>query len=86
MKNWFLIESDCWMGKIALLIFCLNQGRLVVQIRAEGGCMRVRGTVLNTLKGGATEKRRWETKILKRGGKLGQGVGALKKGVLEPPF
>ena len=74
------------MGKIALLIFCLNQGRLVVQIRAEGGCMRVRGTVLNTLKGGATEKRRWETKILKRGGKLGQGVGALKKGVLEPPF
>ena len=56
------------MGKIALLIFCLNQGRLVVQIRAEGGCMRVRGTVLNTLKGGATEKMRWETKILKQGG------------------
>ena len=56
------------MGKIALLIFCLNQGRLVVQIRAEGGCMRVRGTVLNTLKGGTTEKWGWETKILKQGG------------------
>ena len=27
-----------------------------------------------------------ETKILKRGGKLGQGVGALKRGVLEPPY
>ena len=31
-----------------------------------------------TLKGDATEKRGGETKILKRGGKLSQGVGALK--------
>ena len=27
-----------------------------------------------------------ETKILKRGGKLGQEVGALKGGGLEPPY
>ena len=27
---------------------------------------------------GETEKRGWETKILKKGSKLGQGVGALK--------
>ena len=27
-----------------------------------------------------------ETKILKRGCKLGQGVGALKRGGLEPPY
>ena len=27
-----------------------------------------------------------ETKFLKKGGKMGQGVGALKRGVLEPPY
>ena len=41
----------------------------------EGG-----GTVQNTLKGSGTEKRGGETKISKRGSKLGQGVGALKGG------
>ena len=46
----------------------------------------VGGTVWNTLKGGRTEKRGGETKILKRGDKLGQGVGALKRGELEPPY
>ena len=33
----------------------------------------------NTLKGGGTEKREEETKILRKGGKLDQGVGALKR-------
>ena len=42
------------------------------------------GTMQNTLKGGATEKRGEETKILRRGGKLGQGVGALKRGSGTP--
>ena len=43
-------------------------------------------TVENTLKGDGTEKRRGETKIFKKGGgKLGQGVSALKRG-LEPPY
>ena len=28
----------------------------------------------------------WETNTLKMRGKLGQGVGALKKGGLEPPY
>ena len=42
--------------------------------------MKVGGTVSNTLKEGGTEKREGETKILKRKGKLGQGVGALKRG------
>ena len=32
-------------------------------IRAGGSCMRVEGTVENTLKEGGTEKRRGETKI-----------------------
>ena len=36
----------------------LNQGRLIGRIRAGGGCMRVGGTVQNTLKGAGTEKRR----------------------------
>ena len=38
------------------------------------------GTVSNTLKGGGTEKRGGETRILKRGRELDQGVGALKGG------
>ena len=42
--------------------------------------MRAGGTVLNTFKAGGTEKRGGETKILKREGKLGQGVVALKSG------
>ena len=35
---------------------------------------------------GGIEKRLGEAKILKRGGKLGQGMGASKKGDLEPPY
>ena len=46
--------------------------------------MRVGGTVSNTLKGGGTGKRGGETKILRRGSKLGQGVGALKGGARTP--
>ena len=38
------------------------------------------GTVLITLKGGETEKRGKEIKILKKRYKLNQGVGALKTG------
>ena len=34
---------------------------------------------LKYLKGGGKEKRGGDTKILKKGGKLGQGVGALKR-------
>ena len=37
-----------------------------------------------TIKGSGTEKRGGETKILKRGGKLSQGVGALKRGTGIP--
>ena len=36
------------------------------QIRTGGGCVRVGGTVKNNLKGGGTEKRGGQTKILKR--------------------
>ena len=39
----------------------------------------------NTLKEGETEKRGRGVKILKKGGELGQGMGALKRG-LEPPY
>ena len=41
----------------------------------EGG-----GNYLKYPKRGGTEKRGGETKNLNRGGRLGQGVGALKKG------
>ena len=43
------------------------------------------GDCVKYLKRGGTEKRGGETKNLKREGKLGQGVGAPKKGGLEPP-
>ena len=49
-----------------------------------GGLCEMGGTVGNTLKGGETEKRGRETKILKRGSKLGQWVGALKRGTGTP--
>ena len=45
-------------------------------------------TVWNSLKGGRKVKREGETKIFKKGaaGKLGEGVGALKRcGGLESP-
>ena len=41
--------------------------------------MRVGETVWNTLKGGGIKKRAGETKLLKVRGKLGQGLGALKR-------
>ena len=37
-------------------------------------------------KGGRTEKRGGKANNLKKGWKLGSGVGALKKGGLEPPY
>ena len=46
----------------------------------------MRRTVQNTLKEGGTEKRGGKTKILKRGSKLGQGVGILKMRGLKPPY
>ena len=48
--------------------------------------MRVGEALKYLKKGDETEKRRADAKILKRGVKLGQGVGALKKGGLEPPY
>ena len=50
------------------------------QIRAERICVKVRGTVENTLKQDGTGKSGGATKILKRGSKLGQEMGALKGG------
>ena len=50
---------------------------------ARGGCVKVGETVWITLKGGVTEKREGETKVLKSGSKLDQVLGALKRGGLE---
>ena len=46
-------------------------------IRTRGSCLRVGGTVENTLKDGGTEKRGGETKILKRGANWVHNYGAL---------
>ena len=57
------------------------------QIRTGGGCVRVGGTVKNTLKGGGTEKRGGKTKILKRrGGQVGSRGGCFKKGGAGTPL
>ena len=58
---------------------------LIGQIRAGGICVGG-GNCLKYLKRGGTEKRGEYTKILKREDKLDQGVGALKKWGLEPPY
>ena len=46
----------------------------------------MRVTVQDTLKEGGTENREGKTKFLKRGSKLGQGVGALKMKGVKPPY
>ena len=46
---------------------------------AEGGFVRMGGTVWYILKGGGTEKSREETKILKRRGQIGSRGGCLTK-------
>ena len=48
-------------------------------IRAGESCVRVEGTVLNTLKGAGMRKSGWETKLLKRW-RAGSRGGFLKKG------
>ena len=48
--------------------------------------MRVGGNCIKYLKRGWNKKEGRETKILKRGCKQGQQVGALKEGGLEPPY
>ena len=59
---------------------CLNQERLVGQIRAGEICGRVGGNCLKYLKRGWNRKEGRAHKDLEKGGKLGQGVGALKRG------
>ena len=57
-------------------------------IRAGGDCLRVGGTVWNTLIEDGTEKRGVEAKILKRKEQAGSRNGCLKKGEggLEHPY
>ena len=60
------------------------QGRSVCRIRGGEVCVRVGGTVWNTLTRGGTEKRGGERKIMKREGQAGSGGGCLKKGGWKP--
>ena len=56
------------------------QERLVCLIRGVGKCCVRWRNCLKYLKRSGIEKRGEETKILKKGAKLGQWVGALKRG------
>ena len=49
-------------------------------MRGGWGCVRVGETVWNTLKGGGTEKKGGEPKILKKKGQAGSRDRYLKKG------
>ena len=61
------------------------KGKLVCPIRAGRGCVRVGGTVWNNLKRGSKEKKGGKQRFKKRG-KLGQGVGVLKRRSVGTPF
>ena len=53
-------------------------------IRAGGGCLREGwGNCLKYFKRGWNRKEERSNKDIKNGGKLGQGVGVLKRGLLE---
>ena len=59
---------------------------MVGWIRALGGCVRVRETVWNTLKGGQNGTKGRENKNFEKEGKLGQGIDALKRGRAGTPL
>ena len=59
---------------------------MVGRIRAVGDCVRVGGNCLKYLKRGWNRKKSRGHKDFKNGSKLGQGVGALKRGRPEPPY
>ena len=63
----------------------MNQGNLIGRIRAVGGCVRV-GELPKISEKGVEQKRREGKQRFQNGGKLGQGMGALKRGGLEPPY
>ena len=88
IKNWFVIGSDSWTGKITILNPPIRYKEgWCVRLGQEGGFVRVGGTVWNTLKGGGTEKRGKETKDFKKERSAGLRSGCLKKKVgLEPPY
>ena len=62
----------------------MNQGRLVGQIRAGGGCRRVVELSKIPLEGLEQKRGEGKQRFLKGGSKLGQGVGALKGGTGSP--
>ena len=84
------MESIRWTGKTPswYLLKPVNYmwGRLVCQVRAGGEvvCIRVGGTLWNTVKGCGIEKRGGETKILKCGGQAESRGGFFKKEAENP--
>ena len=59
---------------------------MVAWIREGGCCIRVEGNYLKYLNKGCNRKEQRRNKDFQIGGKLGQGVGALKGGVAGTPL
>ena len=83
-----MIENDISTGKITLLIFVRTKEGWLVGLGQEG-VERGWRDCLKYLKREWNRKEGKGNKDFKKrggGGKLGQGVGALKQGRLEPPY
>ena len=81
-----MIESDSGTGKNCPFDICSTQGRLLGRIRVGEGCVRVRGTVQDTLKECGTENRGGKTKNFKKGEQAGSRGGCLKKEGARTPL
>ena len=69
-----LVKMSFWYFDI-----CLNKGRLVGQIRAGGGCMRVGETGKYFIRGWNRKAGRGNKDLKKGGGQAGSRGGCLKK-------
>ena len=78
--NWLLIESNSWTGTFALLTFVLTKKYWLVRLGQEGFAWRW-GKLSKIPSKGVEKKEGKEHKGFTKGGdKVGQEVGALKRG------
>ena len=79
-----MIESDSWPGKVYPFDICLNQEKGWLVGLVQEGFAWGWGSCLKYFERGWNIKEQRGHKDLKKGGKLGQGLGALKRGAGTP--